>query len=818
MALFQRPTPERIRELLQLTRYSPDLKLQTLSVGVDNIRYDVRLSPRLRAFSARYIFGLILKHSTGRRLLDELVDLPSPADRSEFKHLVQEVLVGALSQARIQNNPEIDLLANLGLFKYLGWEMQQQYGDILLQGKNKMKYFEGPRYVSYPKAAELQQALNDFQTLKKLIFRLVSTELQRTVNEVQADAVRKTRESFFGLEATNWRQYFSNPLLYADNGRDDYTHLEKYVMVSNYNHDPDRFDSIDEWLRGFLRGVDQAGPEARELAGLQQRQQRLAAKVEELRRAHIPGPKARGTFGKLLGGGGPPPSNMPPAELTQTVTGLSQQLIELNEEARSQQSSYEMTISEIMNSPENADEMFGFAVTELQVAETRKRGASSSALEEKIEVQKFLADELYESAEKNGLLPFIFAAYETARIHAGFTPQINPQTLKQALLKSEERDKVAEMMRHLHMPAKTLTTLRDTAERVRTASPRDLRQALLRFVGDYFRHHRDSRHTAAVQSLCDRIHLLMDERTEELSRINGTLHEFLISSEEQPLERKMIGHVILKADIRDSTRLTSELMARGLNPASYFSLNFFEPLNRILSRYGAEKVFIEGDAVILALFEQEGARGRAVALACGLAREMTEIVKLYNTKSEAGGLPKLETGIGITYRNNPPLYLLDGEDRIMISEALNLSDRLSGCSKLARKSLPDTRSVFNVFVLQTISEETAAGAMEEFLVRYNVNGICLSEDAFEKLRTEISLSTLDVKMPLLWGKENVKLHSGAVPLSADVYQRLVVREAFVPFVDPHTFAMKETTTRRYFELCTSKVVYDYTDKMISGGG
>src|ERR1022692_2865348 len=122
-----------------------------------------------------------------------------------------------------------------------------------------MKYFEGPRYVSYPKAAELQQALNDFQTLKKLIFRLVSTELQRTVNEVQADAVRKTRESFFGLEATNWRQYFSNPLLYADNGRDDYTHLEKYVMVSNYNHDPDRFDSIDEWLRGFLRGVDQAG-------------------------------------------------------------------------------------------------------------------------------------------------------------------------------------------------------------------------------------------------------------------------------------------------------------------------------------------------------------------------------------------------------------------------------------------------------------------------------------------------------------------------------------------------------------------------------
>jgi class 3 adenylate cyclase len=818
MALFQRPTPEKIRQLLQLTRYSPDLKLQTLSVGVDNIRYDVRLSPRLRAFSGPYVFGLFLKHSNGRRLLDEFIDPPSAADRTEFKHLVQEVLVGALSQARTQKNPEIDLLANLALFKYLAWEMQRQYGDILLQGKNKMKYFEGPRYVSNPRAAELQQAVNDFQTLRKFIFRLVAGELQRTVNEVQADAVRKTRESFFGPEAANWRQYFSNPLLYADNGRDDYTHLEKYVMVSNYNRDPDRFESIEDWLRGFLRQIDQAGPEPRELAALQQRQLRLAAKVEELRRAHIPGPKVRSTFGKLLGGGGPTPSTMPAAELSQTVADLSQQLLDLNEEARTLASAYDLTISDTMNSPENVDEMFGFAATELQMTETRKRGASTTALEEKIEIQKALADDLYESAEKNGLLPFMFAAYETARIFADFCPQINPQTLKLALLKSDERDKVAEMMRHLHMPESRFVALRDAAERVRTAPPRDLRQALLRFVGDYFRHHRDTRHSAVVQALCDRIHLLMDERTEQLSRINGTLHEFLISSEEQPVERKVIGHVILKADIRDSTRLTSELMARGLNPASYFSLNFFEPLNRILSRYGAEKVFIEGDAVILALFEQEGARGRAVALACGLAREMTEIVKLYNTKSEAGGLPKLETGIGITYRNNPPLYLLDGEDRIMISEALNLSDRLSGCSKLARKSLPDTKSVFNVFVLQTISEEAAAGAMEEFLVRYNVNGICLSEDAFEKLRSEISFSKLEVNMPLLWGKEKVILHSGAVPLSADVYQRLVVREATVPFVDPQSFTMKEPTKRRYFELCTSKVVYDYTDKMIAGGG
>ena len=247
-------------------------------------------------------------------------------------------------------------------------------------------------------------------------------------------------------------------------------------------------------------------------------------------------------------------------------------------------------------------------------------------------------------------------------------------------------------------------------------------------------------------------------------------------------------------------------------------MNFYDPLNKLLPRYGAEKVFIEGDAVILALFEHEGGRSHTVALACGLAREMIEIVKLYNAKSEAGGLPQLEIGIGITFRNTAPLYLLDGEARIMISDALNLSDRLSGCHKLARKSLPNNRSDFKVFVFQTISEETAAGAMEEFLVRYNVDGICLSEDAFEKLRTEIRFSTVEAELPVLWGKERVTLHSGAVPLSTDVYQRLVVREALVSFVDPQTFALKEQTKRRYFELCTSKAVYDQTDKLVSGGG
>ena len=106
----------------------------------------------------------------------------------------------------------------------------------------------------------------------------------------------------------------------------------------------------------------------------------------------------------------------------------------------------------------------------------------------------------------------------------------------------------------------------------------------------------------------------------------------------------MTHHVVLKADIRESTTLTRTLFERGLNPASYFSLNFYDPINKLLPKYDARKVFIEGDAIILALFEREGEPGLGVAQACVLAKEIIQVVTAYNERSLVAGLPSLELG------------------------------------------------------------------------------------------------------------------------------------------------------------------------------
>src|SRR5260370_19110187 len=332
---------------------------------------------------------------------------------------------------------------------------------------------------------------------------------------------------------------------------------------------------------------------------------------------------------------------------------------------------------------------------------------------------------------------------------------------------------------------------------------------------DVMRYRRDLRRLEAVNAAADKVNLISSDKLRELSSINNTLYEFLLPQEQKPAEDRVVNHVILKADVRDSTTLTRTLMERGLNPASYFSLNFYDPVNKILKTYDASKVFIEGDAVILALFEREGEAGFGVSRACVLAREMIYIVRAYNEQSQKSGLPLVELGIRICFQDAAPLYLMDGSARIMISSALNESDRLSSCSKGSRRYLQNRESSFNVFTFQTVDERDTGGNLDEFLLRYNVGGININAAAFSKLSKEISLQRHEVQMPMLWGEEKVTLYSGLVPLSSGSFHSLVVREAVVPHIDASGFALKRWTERPYYEVCTQAAVYEMVEKRAS---
>jgi hypothetical protein len=419
--------------------------------------------------------------------------------------------------------------------------------------------------------------------------------------------------------------------------------------------------------------------------------------------------------------------------------------------------------------------------------------------------------------EDEQVMECVIASYHTVPLLSEYAPRINPQQLKNALISRAECDRVERMIQeHGKLsPASLYAAVGKVAgcrgaERAKVAA---------RFLQDFSQYHRDLRRLETLNAALDSVNLVSTEKLRELSRMNGTLYEFLLPEEQkQPDENRVLRHVVLKADVRDSTRLTRTLMDKGLNPASYFSLNFYDPVNKLLGKYGAQKVFLEGDAIILAILEHEGEPGLAVSRACVLAREIIEIVRGYNELMQRSGMPGLELGVGITLQESAPLYLMDGERQIMISEALNESDRLSSCNKRARKVMESQAGPFHVYVFQAAGGALAkdeAENPEDSILSFNLGGIRMNEAAFRKLEQEISLVPLAVKLPpsiASSDKGEYRLFSATVPVDRDIFRKIVVRVSRVPRINVEDFSVQGWTDRTYYEVCTDPAIYAALEK------
>ncbi|WP_295887619.1 hypothetical protein [uncultured Thiohalocapsa sp.] len=330
-----------------------------------------------------------------------------------------------------------------------------------------------------------------------------------------------------------------------------------------------------------------------------------------------------------------------------------------------------------------------------------------------------------------------------------------------------------------------------------------------RFIGDFLVLRRDLKLAYKTYQAMDRLRLAESSDEVTLSRANGSLWEFVTRSETLPQVRRMRAHAVVKADIRGSTRITDELVRRGLNPASHFSLNLFDPVNRLLPELGAEKLFVEGDAVILALYDYEdeagadAGSGRPVARACGLARSILRVVAMQNVLNRRHGLPELELGLGIAYSPREPHFLYDDGRRIMISAAINTADRLSACAAALRHGgvHPAGSGHRAMLVQPTGAAATAAGGEE--LLSWNVNGILLEQQAFFQLQREVALRQTRLSVP---GDEHGLYFVGRYNDLAGRTRRLAVRCARVCTWDGADLGAPDAEHRHYFEVIADESV------------
>ncbi|HTS09328.1 MAG TPA: hypothetical protein VMP68_27440, partial [Candidatus Eisenbacteria bacterium] len=255
-----------------LSASTPFVSLDGLMVGVDNLRHDVVLSPKFVELARAQVARLIARHGEVEGLLGAEAPQSSQApswmrqqagrparqkhDPAEWKSALTELLVGSLNRAKKEFKLSVDLLARLAVTKFLRSQMNLQFAQVVERGRVLLKNYDNSRMG---KGHEYREKIAAFQVRKKIILRKTGQEIFETLREVEKSTLARTRRSLFGEETTGGAYFtyplFMNRLLFSDDGRDDYLCAEHYVMLGNWDRDPDRYGRIREIASGFLRSL-----------------------------------------------------------------------------------------------------------------------------------------------------------------------------------------------------------------------------------------------------------------------------------------------------------------------------------------------------------------------------------------------------------------------------------------------------------------------------------------------------------------------------------------------------------------------------------
>jgi class 3 adenylate cyclase len=791
---------------IELKRYNTTIPMGSLSIGVDNIHHDVFLSPRFVQAAREYLFDLIRQHTKGAYVAGTELRAVKGPDHTTFRKLLTEFMQSAVTQAKYHKNIEIDLLFRLALLKFLTIEIASQFANLVQEGKEWIRQ-RGEHFERSQEAHVIKSKLTELQSGRRRVIRVVGQQVAQMVADSEENVLSKTRRALFGEDFAPVYELLKNRLIFLDGGKDDVFFLEHYVLLGNYVRDPDRFEVMDGLFHDFLREAglklnhdscyNEAAQEYAALVNQAEAMRNEVVNLEEQREALRK--RNEGFLTKFLSSGGAADLK---ASLNDIEMRLKHQETKLEElgpqiDAARQRidflaKDHKGKIDDYLNEPENAQRLF-----DPMFAPESNRALRARMLAE-----------LLDRLEKQEILYHVLASYEIRSIAQDYCPPVHLQQLRKALVSKEEMKRVEQVLKQVPAKKLSLKQLEDLSRKIHRYSREEMHGLVLRFATDFLRLRRELRDAEHLNGCMERINLVSTEQARELSRMNNRLYECVLQDETRSQQDQVVSHVIIKADVRGSTKMTQDLLARGLSPASHFSLNLHEPVKKLLDRFNAKKVFIEGDAVILAIFETESnlTYARAVAKACVLSRQILAVCNSYNDGASSADLPALELGIGVAFQGSAPTYWVDGDSRIMISKALNLSDRLSGCAKLAKRLLTHQKTHFSIFQFLNALEGASAEELDEFLVRYNMNGIELNEEGFQKLSEEISLESIETKLDMPWGKENVTLYYGEVPLG-DSVELLVLRKGSARHLLPGG-KIGVPSSHPYYEVCTSSALYD----------
>jgi len=723
---------------------APSINFNQFVKGIDNVHIDVFLSPHFTELSSRLVYDLLNERSSSKR---RSTDKLSPAVLTKietFGASYRSILTATIYRAKENKRLDLVQLFQVAVIKFLLTTVRNQAERLLLELRKASLKENHERMKLSERIAWLNRYKNN-------LLYIVLNQLFDQIHWIESGTVGQLRQSLLGVTWSIPKEMLSNPLLQSPETHNQEVLMEHYVLLSQKSENPFSFKYLNVLIDGLLD----------EISNTCQVQIDPLVKKQCLKHPY-------------------------PTDMTQFSW---------------------------KDVPANMEELFDLKETLYRLEQLPEE--EHAALYAKQQRQQQAIQILEPRLQQAQVIKYLLAAYETPRLYEYYTKLLEPYLLYQALcdevtlqevvLKLQNQLKIRQWRNENEKPL-SLNELKKTKKRLAKLVRSPDRTILKIFVTDFVAYRRDLKYLRLTYQAMEQIHTLTDEEHIQLSQSNGLLHEFFEQDEQSDGGESIRCHVILKADLRGSTTMTAALKERDLNPATHFSLNFFNPIRQLIKDFGAEKVFIEGDAIILSFFEYKNDPKQwfAATRACGLARSMLAVVKKQNDESRVHKLPQLELGIGICYSSEAPDFLYDGEQRIMISPAIGDADRLSSCSwKLRRKYAYQPNLLINVMVFQQPANDAFLGEKGMTTFRYNLNGIELDPVAFKKLQSEVALRQFKIRLP--GDEESTRFYAGYFSDTKGEKHEVVIREGRMKVwqEDGEDYPITDSL---YYEVVTNKTI------------
>ncbi len=746
--------------------------LDRIPRGIDNTHIDIFLSPQFTS-STRILVRRMLQHDIGVNSWGEAHPPPSIRDLENFEKAYTGLMEAGVSKARKESSPDQIQLLHFAILKYL----LMSVGEELIQHRDRLQHARtigGDQSSGH--AVHLHDKLVILAKEETALKYRITRKLFRHVYKLESTALRKLRKSVLGRSWPISKLMLFNPVLQLPSLWAEEQFMHHYSLAMMSRDEPGRFSLINRIVTdvfGYGLPAWAHAPQLPEASKDGVRLERDSA-----------GMRLRQDRGMLSG-------------------FLETELLFVGS---IQADEYAEGLCSWLDDPGNMEAILFLDGSDRHARTTHR--ANAPDLKSDVRWRKLhehIMSEVHRRFRQTGLTAKIYAAHEAPKVYKELHGRVPLGIICQYLEGDLPRRKLLRKLsglKNVPQPDIARKVLEIAAERITNMSKVRREYRIKCFLRDFAVLRRDLKLSYQSHFVMNSIRILLRDETIALSRSNDSLQEFIQHSEVGVESHRIRNHVIIKADVRGSTAITAELLDQNLNPASHFSLNFFQPITKLLESFGATKVFVEGDAVILSIAEYEDApyQWLCVSLACGLARKIIQVVDTQNVQNRKHGLPELELGLGISFNDGSPAFLNDGDREIMISPAINRADRLSSCAAVLRRTALSEQVKRGVEVVVPVDQRMMHKDRNDELLSYNVNGIELDMPAFFKLKTELALVRVGGSVPKY--SEHSVFYAGRYPDRVGKMHWLVVREAPVRLWVGNSINTEEEWGRRFYEVIT----------------